>query len=209
VRGAHAWAYMRHDPGYLGDWELHGAAPRFEAGDLPLRMQTEADLLAAARWALLAWEDPGAAVWRSPFWSGIPMLIGEPDPAPVDPAPLLGLLADAGARVDADSHQRSRRFSINVATDSRKVATQSRQGSHPGAKRRDHDIIGRSPFGIPVSAIPPPKGCGQGVEAWCARARDPSRVGAARAHHAVARPLVSHGHPGAERRRRRAPRGAP
>ena len=69
----------------------------------------------------------------------------------------------------ADSHQRSRRFSINVATDSRKVATLSRQGSRPGAKRRDHDIIGRSPFGIPVSAIPPPKGWGQGGGAWCAR----------------------------------------
>ena len=100
MRGAHAWAYLRHDPGYLGDWDLHGAAPRFEAGDIPLRVQTEADLLAAARWALLAWEDPGAALWRSPFWSGIPMLVGEPDPAPIDPAPLLGLLADAGARVE-------------------------------------------------------------------------------------------------------------
>ena len=100
MRGAHAWAYMRHDPVYLSDWDLHGAAPRFEAGDIPLRVQTEADLLAAARWALLAWEDPGAALWRSPFWSGIPMLIGEPDPAPIDPAPLLGLLAGAGARVE-------------------------------------------------------------------------------------------------------------
>ena len=39
--------------------------------------------------------------WRSPFWSAIPMLIGEPDPDPwPDPVPLLGLLADAGARVE-------------------------------------------------------------------------------------------------------------
>ena len=28
------------------------------------------------------------------------MLVGEPDPAPLDPAPLLGLLAEAGARVE-------------------------------------------------------------------------------------------------------------
>ena len=51
--------------------------------------------------ALLAWEDPGAAAWRSPFWSGIPMLVGEPDPDPwPDPTPLLPLLAGAGARVE-------------------------------------------------------------------------------------------------------------
>ena len=28
------------------------------------------------------------------------MLVGEPDPEPLDPAPLLGLLAEAGARVE-------------------------------------------------------------------------------------------------------------
>ena len=94
VQGAHAWAYMRRDPDYRAAWAAHAAPPRFEAAAVPLRVQSEADLAAAAQWALLAWEDPGAAAWRSPFWSGIPMLVGEPDPDPwPDPTPLLPLLA--------------------------------------------------------------------------------------------------------------------
>ncbi len=101
VRGAHAWAYMRRDAGYRRDWSAHAGPPRYEAAGYPLRVQAEADLLAAADWALLAWEDPAAAAWRSPFWSAIPMLVGEPDPDPwPDPVPLLGLLAGAGARVE-------------------------------------------------------------------------------------------------------------
>jgi len=101
VLGAHAWAYMRHDPRYREDWAGQSAAPRFETAGYSLRVQTEADLLAEAEWALLAWEDPGAEAWRSPFWSGVPMLVGEPDPCPwPDPAPLLGLLAKAGASVE-------------------------------------------------------------------------------------------------------------
>ena len=96
VLGAHAWAYMRRDPDYRADWALHAVAPRFEAGTFPLRVQTGADL-AAADWALPVWEDPDAAMWRSPFWSGIPMLVGEPDPEPwPDTTPLLPLLAGAG-----------------------------------------------------------------------------------------------------------------
>ena len=100
VRGAHAWAYMRHDPDYCRDWEAHGAPPRFETAGFPLRVQTEADLLAEAAWALLAWEDPGDEAWRSPFWCAVPMLIGEPDPDPLGATPLLGLLAEEGARVE-------------------------------------------------------------------------------------------------------------
>ena len=101
VRGAHAWAYMRRDPRYRSDWAALAGPFRFEEADIPIRLQTEADLLAEAEWALLAWEDPGAGLWRSPFWSGVPMLIGEPDPDPwPDPTPLLGLLAEAGARVE-------------------------------------------------------------------------------------------------------------
>ena len=101
VKGAHAWAYMRRNPDYRDAWAAHADSPRFEQADIPLRVQSEADLLAEADWALLAWEDPEAEVWRSPFWSGIPMLVGEPDPDPwPDPAPLLPLLAEAGARVE-------------------------------------------------------------------------------------------------------------
>ena len=100
IRGAHAWAYLRRDPRYRAAWTAEAGAARFEAGDYPLRVQTEADLT-AAEWSLMAWEDPGAAAWRSPFWCGIPMLVGEPDAAPwPEPAPLLALLAEAGARVE-------------------------------------------------------------------------------------------------------------
>ena len=81
VRGAHAWAYMRRDPDYRAAWAAQAGPPRFEAAAFPLRVQTGADL-AAADWALPVWEDPDAAMWRSPFWSGIPMLVGEPDPDP-------------------------------------------------------------------------------------------------------------------------------
>ena len=100
VRGAHAWAWMRRDPGYRAAWTAHAGAPRFETAAFPLRVQTEADL-AADDWDILAWEDPAAQAWRSPFWSGIPMLVGEPDPHPwPDRTPLLPLLAGAGARVE-------------------------------------------------------------------------------------------------------------
>ena len=100
VLGAHAWAYMRRDPDYRADWALHAGPPRFEAAAFPLRVQTGGDL-AAADWALPVWEDPDAAMWRSPFWSGIPMLVGEPDPDPwPDTTALLPLLAGAGARVE-------------------------------------------------------------------------------------------------------------
>ena len=101
VRGAHAWAYMRRDPDYRAAWAGNAGLPRFEAGAFPLRVQAGADLAAAADWGLLAWDDPRVGVWRSPFWSGIPMLVGEPDPDPwPDTTPLLPLLAGAGATVE-------------------------------------------------------------------------------------------------------------
>ena len=101
VLGAHAWAYMRRDPDYHRDWAAHAVLPRFEEAGFPLRVQSEADLLAETDWALLAWEDPEAEVWHSPFWSGVPMLVGEPDPEPwPDTTSLLGLLSEAGARVE-------------------------------------------------------------------------------------------------------------
>ena len=101
ILGAHAWAYLRRDPDYRAAWASHSGVPRFEAAGFPVRVQDEADLLAEAAWSLLAWEDPSAEAWRSPFWSGVPMLVGEPDPEPwPDATPLLGLLAAAGATVE-------------------------------------------------------------------------------------------------------------
>ena len=101
VLGAHAWAYMRRNSDYRTAWAAYAGPPRFERADISIRVQTEADLLAEGEWGLFVWEDPGAEEWRSPFWSGIPMLVGEPDPDPwPDPTPLLGLLAEEGARVE-------------------------------------------------------------------------------------------------------------
>ena len=101
VQGVLAWAWMRRDPDYRAAWAAHAGPPRFETVAFPLRVQTEADLAAAADWSLLAWEDPDAAAWRSPFWSGVRMLVGEPDPDPwPEPRPLLPMLAAAGARVE-------------------------------------------------------------------------------------------------------------
>ena len=88
---------MRRDPGYRAAWAAHAETPRFEPAAFPLRVQTATDLRAAGEWPLLAWADPSAR--RSPFWSGVPMLVGEPDPWH-DPTPLLGLLAEAGAAVE-------------------------------------------------------------------------------------------------------------
>ena len=100
VGGADAWAFMRRRPDYRKAWQAHAATPRFEGGQFRVRVQDAADL-AAAQWRLLAWEDPEAQAWRSPFWSGIPMLVGEPDPDPYPvPAALLPLLAAAGASVE-------------------------------------------------------------------------------------------------------------
>lgn len=101
MRGALAWAAMRRDPGYRAAWAAQAGPASLEAAPFPLRVQTPADLRAAAEWSLLAWEDPRSAARRSPFWASVPMLVAEPDPDPwPDPTPLLGLLDRAGARIE-------------------------------------------------------------------------------------------------------------
>ena len=99
----------------------------------------------------------------------------------------------------ADSHQSSRRFSINVATD-------SHQSSHPilsmvATPERSDAItllsavlLSRFPLQRYHRRRPCCKVEGHGVRA----ARDPPRVGAARAHHAVAPPVPLLRRPGAE-----------
>ena len=100
VRGACAWACMRRDPGYRAAWTAQAGPVRFEAAPIPLRVQTPADL-AAADWGLAVWEDPDVEAWRTPFWPGMPALVAEPDPDPwPDRTPLLGLLSEAGARLE-------------------------------------------------------------------------------------------------------------
>ena len=66
--GDHDWDSLRSNPDYRADWYEHGAAASFvESSGLPLRTQSEADLK-AARWGLLAWEDPRTRSRFSPFW---------------------------------------------------------------------------------------------------------------------------------------------
>ena len=100
MRGACAWACMRRDPGYRAAWAARASPVRLEAAPFPLRVQTAADL-AAADWGLAVWEDPHVEDWRTPFLPGMPALVAEPDPDPwPDPAPLLGLLGEAGAQLE-------------------------------------------------------------------------------------------------------------
>ena len=57
--GAVTWAFLRRRPDYRAAWQAHAGAPEYEAAPFPVRMQSHADLAAAAPWSLLAWEDPG------------------------------------------------------------------------------------------------------------------------------------------------------
>ena len=86
---------------YEAAWRAHAVLPApepvFEPGPFPIRLQTAADL-EAARFDLLAWQDPwpedGPA---SPFWvqSGMVEAVVEPDAEP-----LASLVAAGGGTVD-------------------------------------------------------------------------------------------------------------
>ena len=55
-------------------WRAHGGAPSVvESAGFALRAQPEADL-EAARWGLLAWEDPRERSGFKPFWIDEKML---------------------------------------------------------------------------------------------------------------------------------------
>ena len=91
-----------------------------------------------------------------------------------------------------------------------KVAGQCRQCSRPGAKRRDHAVVGGFPLrDFSVIGTTAEGFWARTVEHGVRATREPSRVGALRARHAAARPVRLFRRPGAERRQRRAQRGAP
>ncbi len=91
---------MRREAAYRAAWAAQAGPVRFEAAPFPLRIQTRADL-AAADWGLGAWENPDNERWRTPFLPGMPVLVAEPDPDPwPDPTTLLGLLGEAGAKLE-------------------------------------------------------------------------------------------------------------
>ena len=92
------WAALRRRRDYVSDWRARvgGPAP-LEPAPFSVRRQTRADL-GAARWDLLAWEDPAVGMAASPFWMDAKMPRGrfeETDDA--DPMPILALLDESGA----------------------------------------------------------------------------------------------------------------
>ena len=92
------WTALRRDRDYVADWRAHcGERQPLEAAPFPVRTQTRADL-EAARWGLLAWEDPAVGMAGSPFWVEAQMPRGRLD-EPDDAArtPILALLEEAGA----------------------------------------------------------------------------------------------------------------
>ena len=52
-----AWRRLAESPDYVSDWQANAGPALREAPPLAFRRQTVADL-GAARWGLLAWEDP-------------------------------------------------------------------------------------------------------------------------------------------------------
>ena len=67
--GERVWREWKSNPDYVADWRARAGEP----APFLLRVQTGADL-AAARWGLLAWEDPGLGSRVSPFWADAPMV---------------------------------------------------------------------------------------------------------------------------------------
>lgn len=98
AEGVLAWEVLRRLPEYREAWEraAAGRAPALEPGPFRIRVQAEADL-GAARFEMLAWEDPSGADGDSlPFWRQQRMIEGRPDPS----APPLAGMAAEGASVD-------------------------------------------------------------------------------------------------------------
>lgn len=79
--GVLAWRVLRHVGDYGDAWRRHGAAGparALEPGPFRIHVQAEADL-EAARFEMLAWEDPFAADGpASPFWRQDGMIEGFP-----------------------------------------------------------------------------------------------------------------------------------
>ena len=94
--GVRGWRYFRRHPEYREAWRASAGEAALEPASFPLRIQSGADL-EAARFGLLAWEDPFAADGpASPFWAEAPPVLAVL--APEDLAGELEPLACAMAR---------------------------------------------------------------------------------------------------------------
>ena len=99
--GIRAWLFLRHVEAYEAAWRAHAVLPApepvFEPALFAIRTQTAADL-EAARFDLLAWEDPWAEDGpASAFWvqSGMVEAVLEPDAEP-----LVSVVAAGGGTVE-------------------------------------------------------------------------------------------------------------
>ena len=79
--GKRAWDFLRRNPDHIVDWCIWAfGTPPAQGEPFPIRQQTPADL-EAAKWGLLAWEDPLAEDGASsPFWADAPTLEAVPTP---------------------------------------------------------------------------------------------------------------------------------
>ena len=67
------WRRLRENPDYVADWRASAGPTAREAPPLAFRRQTEADL-EAARWKLLAWENPHRPQWAELFRADVAMV---------------------------------------------------------------------------------------------------------------------------------------
>ena len=96
--GVLAWRMLRLVGEYREAWARHAAGPppAPEPGPFRIRVQSEADM-EAARFELLAWEDPhDASGPAAPFWRQDGMPAGFLDPE----VPPLAVAAGAGSRLE-------------------------------------------------------------------------------------------------------------
>lgn len=94
------WHALRSNPDYKANWRANAGPPSGVASaGFALRAQTEGDL-EAARWGLLAWEDPRERSKFKPFWMDGKMLeaeVVEPGESvdPVNPVDPVGMMVRA------------------------------------------------------------------------------------------------------------------
>ena len=94
--GALAWRVLRQVDDYVDAWDAQSAevaARALEPGPFRIRVQSDSDI-EAAKFELLAWEDPcgsGAPFWRQ---RGMPEALPNPD------APPLAAILDEGGTVE-------------------------------------------------------------------------------------------------------------
>ena len=92
-----AWRLLESNPDYVADWRAHGRVVAHDPPPFPLRRQTVADL-EAARWNLMAWEDPWLTRYDWPFWADVPMVEARVvDPAEDGGDALFRIVRDSGA----------------------------------------------------------------------------------------------------------------